>query len=188
MNAFGQDLEETIHDAVPFLGSSSEASSVDPFTSANRIVTCLRSPSRALRDVRIFSVRWGIGGGNSRLGGLFPQRRAAVAAELPLRLSRCSTGRADTTQPSPALRAEAAVGTIGVPARWTGGVRLRLHELLTPVALPGVVVPSLAVCQRRRRRWRGSFEKLPRSSGRSARGTRRRGSSRPGAIGLPVRD
>src|SRR5262245_33808495 len=38
-------------------GSSSEASFVDPLTSAKRIVTCLRSPSRALRNVRIFSTR-----------------------------------------------------------------------------------------------------------------------------------
>src|SRR5262245_18076933 len=33
------------------------ARSIDPFTSANRTVTCLRSPSRAERDVRIFSAR-----------------------------------------------------------------------------------------------------------------------------------
>jgi hypothetical protein len=57
VNAFGQDLEEPIHDAVPFFRVEFGASSVDPLTSANRIVTCLRSPSRALRDVRIFSTR-----------------------------------------------------------------------------------------------------------------------------------
>src|SRR4029077_2859768 len=33
------------------------ASSIEPFTSANSTVTCLRSPSRALREVRIFSAR-----------------------------------------------------------------------------------------------------------------------------------
>jgi hypothetical protein len=30
---------------------------MDPFRSANSTVTCLRSPSRALREVRIFSAR-----------------------------------------------------------------------------------------------------------------------------------
>ena len=38
-------------------GSSCSASVVKPATSANRTVTCLRSPSSALRDVRIFSAR-----------------------------------------------------------------------------------------------------------------------------------
>jgi hypothetical protein len=30
---------------------------MEPFTSAKRTITCLRSPSRALREVRIFSAR-----------------------------------------------------------------------------------------------------------------------------------
>ena len=34
-------------------------SSVEPLRSANSTVTCLRSPSRALLDVRIFSARYG---------------------------------------------------------------------------------------------------------------------------------
>src|SRR5262245_25836012 len=38
-------------------GSNCSARSIEPFTSAKRTVTCLRSPSRALRDVRIFSAR-----------------------------------------------------------------------------------------------------------------------------------
>ena len=38
-------------------GSTCSASSIEPFTSAKRTVTCLRSPSRALREVRIFSAR-----------------------------------------------------------------------------------------------------------------------------------
>jgi hypothetical protein len=33
------------------------ARSIDPFTSAKSTVTCFRSPSNALRDVRIFSTR-----------------------------------------------------------------------------------------------------------------------------------
>src|SRR6202158_6000532 len=38
-------------------GSSCSASSIDPFTSANNTVTCLRSPSNADFDCRIFSAR-----------------------------------------------------------------------------------------------------------------------------------
>src|SRR5262249_12542575 len=38
-------------------GSSCSARSIEPFTSAKSTVTCFRSPSRALRDVRIFSAR-----------------------------------------------------------------------------------------------------------------------------------
>src|SRR5262245_45805887 len=56
-------------------GSTCSARSIDPFTSANRIVTCLRSPSSALREVRIFSARWrgvydsGIGVEDLKAGG-----------------------------------------------------------------------------------------------------------------------
>ncbi len=38
-------------------GSRSASSSIEPFRSAKRTVTCLRSPSRAAFDVRIFSAR-----------------------------------------------------------------------------------------------------------------------------------
>src|SRR5262245_35081194 len=38
-------------------GSSCSARSIEPFTSAKSTVTCLRSPSSALRDVRILSAR-----------------------------------------------------------------------------------------------------------------------------------
>src|SRR5438552_18522187 len=38
-------------------GSSCSASSIEPFTSAKSTVTCLRSPSSALRARRIFSAR-----------------------------------------------------------------------------------------------------------------------------------
>src|SRR5262249_54647297 len=38
-------------------GSIDSERSIEPFTSANSTVTCLRSPSRALLDVRIFSAR-----------------------------------------------------------------------------------------------------------------------------------
>src|SRR6185295_1202544 len=38
-------------------GSRSASSSMEPFRSAKSTVTCLRSPSRAAREVRIFSAR-----------------------------------------------------------------------------------------------------------------------------------
>ena len=38
-------------------GSRSARSSIEPLRSANSTVTCLRSPSSALREVRIFSAR-----------------------------------------------------------------------------------------------------------------------------------
>src|SRR5215471_204135 len=38
-------------------GSRSASNSIDPFRSAKSTVTCLRSPSRALLEVRIFSAR-----------------------------------------------------------------------------------------------------------------------------------
>jgi hypothetical protein len=43
----------------PRLGESAEqsSSSIEPFRSANRTVTCLRSPSSAAFEVRIFSAR-----------------------------------------------------------------------------------------------------------------------------------
>jgi hypothetical protein len=43
--------------AIPWVLVCCSANSIEPFASANRTVTCFRSPSRALRDVRIFSAR-----------------------------------------------------------------------------------------------------------------------------------
>jgi hypothetical protein len=57
MNAFGEDLEEALPNPGPVLGSIDSERSIDPFTSAKSTVTCLRSPSRALRLLRIFSAR-----------------------------------------------------------------------------------------------------------------------------------
>src|SRR5262245_11014974 len=39
-------------------GSRRSDIAVNPETSVNMTVTCLRSPSRAVREVRIFSARW----------------------------------------------------------------------------------------------------------------------------------
>jgi hypothetical protein len=57
MHALGQDLEEAIQDAVPDLGIDLFGQLHRPFTSPNRTVTCLRSPSSADFDCRILSAR-----------------------------------------------------------------------------------------------------------------------------------
>ena len=51
-------LQHRIQELSGFLGvARSASSSMDPFRSAKSTVTCLRSPSRAWREVRIFSAR-----------------------------------------------------------------------------------------------------------------------------------
>jgi hypothetical protein len=60
------------------------------------------------------------------------QRSTAAATKLLSRISRSSARRARVTEPPPALRTEAAVGTIGVPARGTGDSRLRFHDSFAP--------------------------------------------------------
>ena len=53
-------LHDSLEDGVeklPRLLSRSASSSIDPLRSAKSTVTCLRSPSRALLEVRIFSAR-----------------------------------------------------------------------------------------------------------------------------------
>jgi hypothetical protein len=57
VHAVGEDLEESIEDAVPLLGVDRFGELQELFTSANRTVTCLRSPSRALFERRIRSAR-----------------------------------------------------------------------------------------------------------------------------------
>src|SRR5262249_4365811 len=55
--AVGEYLEEAVQDLVPLFWVELLGRSIEPFTSANSTVTCLRSPSRALREIRIFSAR-----------------------------------------------------------------------------------------------------------------------------------
>jgi hypothetical protein len=50
-------LEHGIEDLARLLGSRSASSSIEPLRSAKSTVTCLRSPSRAAFEVRIFSAR-----------------------------------------------------------------------------------------------------------------------------------
>src|SRR6266436_4997505 len=61
-------------------GSRSAKSSIELFTSAKRTVTCLRSPSRTLRRVRIFSARYR---GVKDSGELNPLMEAPGATAAP---------------------------------------------------------------------------------------------------------
>src|SRR5262249_4473876 len=57
MDRFHHALEDGVRELPGVFGSRSASSSMEPLRSANRTVTCLRSPSRALLEVRIFSAR-----------------------------------------------------------------------------------------------------------------------------------
>jgi hypothetical protein len=57
VHAVGEYLEEAVQDLMPLFGIDLLGRSIEPFTSAKRTVTCLRSPSRAERAVKIFSAR-----------------------------------------------------------------------------------------------------------------------------------
>ena len=50
-------LQHRVEELPASSGSRSASSSMEPLRSANSTVTCLRSPARALRDVKIFSAR-----------------------------------------------------------------------------------------------------------------------------------
>src|SRR6266542_3469149 len=71
-------------------GSTCSARSIEPFTSAKSTVTCLRSPSRALRELRIFSARcFGVYVRGARAGAAgesaAPQpRQKRISGELDL--------------------------------------------------------------------------------------------------------
>jgi hypothetical protein len=51
------ELEHGIEDLAAFSGSRSASNSIEPLRSAKSTVTCLRSPSRAALEGRIFSAR-----------------------------------------------------------------------------------------------------------------------------------
>jgi|SRR5262249_48551528 len=57
MDSLHHQREDWIDDLAPS-GSRSPSSSMEPLRSANSTVICLRSPSRAVLDVRIFSARY----------------------------------------------------------------------------------------------------------------------------------
>src|SRR5215470_16775948 len=91
-------------------GSRSARNSIDPLSSAKSTVTCLRSPSSARRDVRIFSARWRgvyVSGEAKRVDGA----EAVVAVAVP--------GLAPALPPAPVGRPHSlqnfAVGPSCVP-------------------------------------------------------------------------
>ncbi len=90
-------------------GSRSASSSIEPFRSAKRTVTCLRSPSSAAREVRIFSARCfgvydsGAGEAACWLGG---ERGAARPAELLAPCDGGATARAGPLEPGATVLAE----------------------------------------------------------------------------------
>src|SRR5712671_4527174 len=90
-------------------GSRSTSSSVEPLMSANSTVTCLRSPSRAILEVRILSARcWGgycLGEakrGSSARGFWgrphWGQNLASDDTRLPQVAQACPTGAAHCSQ------------------------------------------------------------------------------------------
>jgi hypothetical protein len=94
---------------------------VDPFTSAKSTVTCFRSPSSALREVRIFSARCfgvlaaGIGCWTERTRG---DGLAALQTELGSSGQLGVAGGAATSEVRAALEAElGALGILGGGAR-----------------------------------------------------------------------
>src|SRR5438093_4864515 len=95
-----------------FSGSTCSASAMEPCTSAKSAVTCLRSPSRALREVRIFSARcWGVyerlGRRQVRSGGERGEWLAAAPAEPYVRGDGDAAREASEFELRAALLAEA---------------------------------------------------------------------------------
>jgi hypothetical protein len=57
VDGFHHPLKDGIEELARLLGVPVGQQSIEPFRSAKSTVTCLRSPSRAVLDVRIFSAR-----------------------------------------------------------------------------------------------------------------------------------
>ena len=57
MHGVHHALQDRVEQLPGLFGVAVGDNSMDPLRSANSTVTCLRSPSRALREVRIFSAR-----------------------------------------------------------------------------------------------------------------------------------
>jgi hypothetical protein len=57
MDGVHHELEHWVEELARLLGIAVGQQPIEPFRSAKRTVTCLRSPSRALFKVRIFSAR-----------------------------------------------------------------------------------------------------------------------------------
>src|SRR5262245_20552894 len=120
-------------------GSRSASSSIEPLRSAKRTVTCLRSPSRATLEVRIFSARcFGVyaSGGRDVIGEIpwvseaphSPQNFCAGGFDTPQELQR-------TARRAPHSPQNFWLGTFSC---WHRG-----HFIVWLVRLSGPVSPSL---------------------------------------------
>ena len=78
-------------------GSSCSASSIEPFTSAKRTVTCLRSPSTVAFAWRIFSARSGAWAGD---GVVVRPPIVSAAPQPPQNFSPTSIGAPQEGHPS----------------------------------------------------------------------------------------
>ena len=58
MHPLQEDVKAAIHEGMDLLGIEALREAGKPGHVGNRTVTCLRSPSSALREVRIFSAQW----------------------------------------------------------------------------------------------------------------------------------
>ena len=119
VNSVGQDREEALHDPVPVLGIDRlrEIHRALEVGEENGHLLALAFQRASRRQDLLGEVLRGIGRRGPNRGRLFTQRSTAVAAELLLRFNRGSARDARAAEPMPALRAEAAVGTITMPAR-----------------------------------------------------------------------
>ena len=128
-DAFGEQREEALHDLPPFSGSTCSAMSIEPLTSANSTVTCLRSLS---------SPAW-----------VAPSepRRGATPPLSPARMSYRTAGRRDSrrrTGDRPAWRRgwphtrSAESGPSGLPA-----------PQLRQASVPGCGEPMLSISHRK---------------------------------------
>jgi hypothetical protein len=123
-------------------GSRSASSSMEPLRSAKRTVTCLRSPSRAALDVRIFSARcFGVyASGDVNRGSAVACD--ATGSHTPGRTSRLRAARYDTSRrsalhglrtpgrTSPVADSRAGTGDTSLPS-----LRGKHSSLVTPVEL-----------------------------------------------------
>src|SRR5262249_1027075 len=119
VNAVGEDPEETVHNPVPVLGTQLSGQLHGPLhvREEHRYLLPLPFESGAGRQDLLGQAFRSVGRGSPGRSRLFPDVGTAIAAELLLGFNRSSASSAGTTEPTSALGAEAAVGTIEVPAR-----------------------------------------------------------------------
>ena len=119
VHAVGEDREEALQDPVPLLGVEllGQLHRALHVGEQHRDLLALAFERASATAGSCRRDAWGCRPRGPNRGRLFTQRSTAVAAELLLRFNRGSARDARAAEPMPALRAEAAVGTITMPAR-----------------------------------------------------------------------